>query len=178
MTQPWRLPGAGFVLWLVTTSGAVALVVWGALTPRLERVQSMLLELEVGERGPLDDGERELLEDVLRRHPRVAADLLDGAPAGIIGGDGRLLVERDCAYLVRMGGTAAALELSLPEAEQRRVEVHVSAAGASTTGHVGPGSPLVWRLPPAGGGPQVVEIRQPASAADLVPLALRVRESR
>src|SRR5690606_25534990 len=79
-----RLPSAGFCALAAVHVGLVSYLIWGLSKPPLERVGEVHPELMFGRVGRLEPSDAELLSSALRRHPGLAAALLDKEPLGLV----------------------------------------------------------------------------------------------
>jgi hypothetical protein len=147
---PYRArPSLGFVLSVIVAVTTVAFFAWGLATPPLDELRRLHIELETGERGPLQVRERTLIEKSLQRYPDLAAAWLDGRAVGIISRHEGGLVDNGYAYLIRSKASRAMLEVSLAVGQE---------PGATVSARVGDrhvGGTLVaerpWRWPLVGG---------------------------
>jgi hypothetical protein len=168
-------PGAGFVI-----VGAALLVcgsffAWGAATPLLDDVWRLQIELDLGERPPLERSELRTLERALARYPGLAAALLGGAGTGAISANEQGVVTNGYLYLVRTGAAQGLLEVEIADGEVAPLGVTVRAGDSGAAGEVAPDQRFAWRLPD-GPFPQVVEVKldEEPDSQRRVPRAVRV----
>lgn len=158
---PYRArPGAGFVLLLGSAAAAVAFFAWGAVTPRLQRVWRMQVELEIGKRPPLKPKERALLQETLVRYPDLADALLDGKRSGVISAHEQGQVESGYAYLVRKDPAGArAIRLSAPPDATGPVALELRGPWGVQAATLALDRPFRWALREEGPFPQLLEVR-------------------
>jgi hypothetical protein len=148
-------------LLLLVALGAVAFFAWGLVTPRLDEVWRIAIELQLGARPALSRAELRHLQDALADHPQLADHLTEGEHAGIFSAheDGR--VEGEYAYLVRRSPQEPGrLEVAFAGSETLgMVEVTARTTKQGERGRAEPGEPFAWTLPDSGPFPQLVEIR-------------------
>ena len=156
---PYRnRPGIGFVLLVAATLSAIAFFAWGLRTPELDVVWRLQTELMVGRRGPLERWETDVLARSLRRHPTIAEDMLDDAPAGVISANVDGVVESGYAYLVRRSETApTTLHLSAGAGMTAPLELVVRVGTHTDSRRVTPGHSAAVALP-NGPYPQLIEV--------------------
>ncbi len=151
-------PGAGFVFLAATLASALTFLAWGAATPSLDRVARLELELELGRRGPLKNGERRVIEEAFCRHPEIAADWLDGRTRGLVSAHRDGWIEADSAYVVDRRPDQP-LSIVVEAIGRGDVEVSIAAGDARRSNTARPGAPLRWALPASAGCPRLVEVR-------------------
>jgi hypothetical protein len=79
-----KLPHLSSIFVGVTYILVFAFFAWGFSTPALDQVWRHHHELKIGKTGKLKKAERKSLNKAMKRHPRLAKALLQGAPVGII----------------------------------------------------------------------------------------------
>ncbi len=157
--SPRARPGAGFVLLVTVTLGALAFFVWGARTPALDEVWELLVRLEVGENLDLSRRERALLQDSLARYPSLAESILDGAPSGLISANDEGLVQSRHAYAVRREAKPGTiLVVEPPRAGDAGLVVKVRAGLTEYQAAATREAALRWELPSDGPFPQLIEV--------------------
>lgn len=109
-----RRPSAGFVAVCVTYLLVLAFLIWGLVTPDLDRVWTLHHELKIGKLGAPDKSDRKLLGRALRGHAELAHALL---PAGEIG----LISAHSDGWLA----TPAATIIRTPKATERVIVLDV-----------------------------------------------------
>ncbi|MBI5508698.1 MAG: hypothetical protein HY903_08085 [Deltaproteobacteria bacterium] len=162
MSIPYRArPGAGFVLVTLCLGAAAALSAWGLKKPTLERVWEMQIQLGLGARKALSAAEFDLLQQTMLRYPELVDNLLEGRERGIISANEDGVVEKDYAYLVVRGPRPnAAVEIGRTGTGRGgNIGVRLKTATGTSRGATSVGEKLVWRLPPEGPFPQLVEVR-------------------
>jgi hypothetical protein len=156
---PIPRPGGGFVFVVCTAIGTAAFFSWGLSTPPLDDAWRLQVELAVGRRGPLDDRELLLLEEVLSRHPKIADNWLEGRDVGLISANREGTVDVGYAYVVRVKPVSTRVSLS---ASGRKagdpITIRGRAGGTRLEGEAWAGHPITWDLPPPRRLPEIVEI--------------------
>ncbi|MDX2054653.1 MAG: hypothetical protein SFV15_19790 [Polyangiaceae bacterium] len=163
MKIPYRAyPGVGFVIVVVGCSAALALFAWGLLTPPLETVWRLQVELLVGRREALAEDEVHVLQKTLERYPALAKNLLNGQASGQISANSRGLVENGYAYLVRRTKESPRVLSITPVdiSSEKPVEVRIQVNGEKLQpGRAQRSAPLTRELPQTGPFPQLIEVR-------------------
>ena len=99
-----RPPSAGCLLLLVATALTTGFLLWGAQEPELERVWWRLHELKIGRVNRLAPDDLELLRRTIADYPKLASQLLDDQPVGILSGHTEGWLETEYAYLLVQPG--------------------------------------------------------------------------
>ena len=150
MNLPYRLrPGGG--LWVLVIVGLIstAFFAWGLATPDLDRVWTLELEMQLGQRDPLSLTELKLVQDALCRHPELVEDW----PARSRTND------RGYAYLVRpAGGTQALVVSTDPSVKANRLSLRARTVDATREATAAEGEPVAWNPPQHGTCPTLIEL--------------------
>jgi hypothetical protein len=156
-----RRPSPGFVLVITVYLLIAAVLGWASSTPPLETVWRLDLELSLGARPPLTDGERALLQRSLAAHPDLGVFLVEDKHAGVFSANEAGKVEIPYAYLVRQSpAEPGELRVSyVGTKKEGAVDVRVRTATHGGNGLASPGAAFVWQLPDRGPFPQLVELR-------------------
>lgn len=164
-----RLPSAGFCALSGVHVGLLAFLIWGLTKPPLERVWELHHELKIGRVGRLETPDAELLSSALRRHPRLAAALLDKEPLGLVSAHSAGWLETAEATVLRSVDAAdpckMELEVRMPN-EAFPVSIEVAAQGWGER-VVMQDSGATWLALPKGSG-----------AAEIISLIVRTRTPR
>lgn len=84
MTRPLLRPSPGFLVLLTSWLLAAGLLGWGLSRPDLDRAWLSLLRAESPAFAGFTDEESELLQKVIRSHPSLALERLDGRAARLL----------------------------------------------------------------------------------------------
>jgi hypothetical protein len=168
----------GFSVLVVTLLGTIAFFAWGLSTPPLDQVWRMQIELAVGDRPALDEGELRTLRETLVRHPEVADAFLKGSDHGVV--SSAHLLGGSYAYLIRRAaGEPATLEIALDRSPRSAgAQIEARTGSDHRRGAVSDASPLLWKIGDEGPFPQLIEVRfraQSGAAAGSTPPALRIQ---
>lgn len=160
MKLPYRAtPGAGFVLVLLVCGATVAFFAWGMLTPPLETVWRLQIELMVGHREALRGDELRLLRRMLHRHEGIAASMLREDNVGLVSknDDGR--VDVGYAYVIRRNKETPARIVVTPagSAIDKSVAVRVGTEREHYEGIATRTTPFLLKVPDER-MPQLVEV--------------------
>lgn len=160
MKLPYRAtPGAGFVLVLLVFITAAAFFAWGMLTPPLQTVWRLQVELMVGQRGPLRGDELRLLRETLHRHEQIAANMLDEGGAGLASKNDGGRVDVGYAYIVRRNKEMPSRLVVTPagSAIDKSVAVRVGTERETYEGVATRSTPFTFEVPNER-MPQIVEV--------------------
>lgn len=151
-------PGAGLVVLAVSSLGVAFFLAWGLVTPPLDEVWRM--QIEMGLRGvePLTAREFRLLQATLRRYPALADNMLAEDVAGLVSPHQDGVVDTGYAYLMRKGARAAG-RLQVKTIGDKPVRLEVRTLTASARGEARPESAYTWHVPNDGPFPQLLEVR-------------------
>ncbi len=164
------MPGAGFVLLVITCLISMGTIVWGMRTPPLERVWRLQLELRLGELHRLEPADWSLLQDTLLRFPMFTDHILNDAGCGIVSANLGGVIDSGVAYAVRRDAAACEhLVVSSPTGEGLQLRVRTATVHAQGEAN---GSPFGWRLPDADPFPQLIEVRLQDTGTSDLPAAM------
>jgi hypothetical protein len=98
-----KLPSVGFVAIVVIHLAAVVFLVWGFMTPRLDRVWQLHHELKIGDIAKLKSDDQVLLEGALRDYPTLAKALISRGDIGVVSANRNGWIETPFVTLIRTG---------------------------------------------------------------------------
>jgi len=114
-----KLPSLGFVGILLTNLGLVLFLAWGFRTPPLHRIWELHHELKIGKRGKLKAEDRALLDAAMKRHARLARELLsENEKIGLVSANASGWLETPDATIIRSKAASACsmlLQVKIPE---------------------------------------------------------------
>lgn len=177
MNIPYRYrPGHGFLLLVATLILGAGFFTWGLLTPPLDKVWRMQVELKIGDCDVLTRDEMRLLQHTLSRYPDVADHMLEGADSGLISASVGGIVDRGYAYFVRKSADSPD-RLVVTSLTGQKLKVTALTTTDFSRGVATGDAPFIWTLPVNGPFPQLVGVYLARSAQHVTPRSNAFAES-
>jgi hypothetical protein len=176
--KKWPRPSLGFSIVVATYALTIAFFAWGLQTPPLDRVWQLHHELKIGRVFKLSKEDRQLLTAAMRRHPSLAAAMLDAGQVGIISAHRDGWIDTPYVTLIRTPRSPGSLRLLFDVQTPLTYipyDIEIDGAGWERKVAVEARGKLAVELPPPPAEPELIIIKIKGDELRADPASIGVR---